>query len=297
MGFKDELLEFTHAKIRFNEPMKRHTALGVGGKAKYFAEVDSLYGLNLLTTLAQKHRVKYKVIGNGTNILVSDNGYDGIIVCLKKLSDVFFKRDEVRAMAGANLDKLIKFTLDHRLTGLEALSGIPATVGGAVVMNAGAFGHNISDRITTVETLCGGKIKIYDKEDCKFSYRKSRFLGKKETVVSASFKLDGCDRDAVMNNIKQYRERRKNVQPTGKSCGSVFKNPTKYSAGALIDKAGLKGYTLGGAKVSDRHGNFILTDSRATASDVYALIQYIKEEIFNIFGVRLSEEVEYIGEF
>ncbi|MBR2448736.1 MAG: UDP-N-acetylmuramate dehydrogenase [Clostridia bacterium] len=297
MGFKDELLEFTHAKIRFNEPMKRHTALGVGGKAKYFAEVDSLYGLNLLTTLAQKHRVKYKVIGNGTNVLVSDNGYEGIIICLKKLSDVFFKRDEVRAMAGANLDKLIKFTLDHRLTGLEALSGIPATVGGAVVMNAGAFGHNISDRITTVETLCGGKIKIYDKEDCKFSYRKSRFLGKKETVVSASFKLDGCERDAVMNNIKKYRERRKNVQPTGKSCGSVFKNPTKYSAGALIDKAGLKGYTLGGAKVSERHGNFILTDSRATASDVYALIQYIKEEIFNIFGVRLSEEVEYIGEF
>ena len=297
MGFKDELLEFTHAKIRFNEPMKRHTALGVGGKAKYFAEVDSLYGLNLLTTLAQKHRVKYKVIGNGTNVLVSDNGYEGIIICLKKLSDVFFKRDEVRAMAGANLDKLIKFTLDHRLTGLEALSGIPATVGGAVVMNAGAFGHNISDRITTVETLCGGKIKIYDKEDCKFSYRKSRFLGKKETVVSASFKLDGCERDAVMNNIKKYRERRKNVQPTGKSCGSVFKNPTKYSAGALIDKAGLKGYALGGAKVSDRHGNFILTDSRATASDVYALIQYIKEEIFSIFGVRLSEEVEYIGEF
>ncbi len=297
MGFKDELLEFTHAKIRFNEPMKRHTALGVGGKAKYFAEVDSLYGLNLLTTLAQKHRVKYKVIGNGTNILVSDNGYEGIIICLKKLSDVFFKRDEVRAMAGANLDKLIKFTLDHRLTGLEALSGIPATVGGAVVMNAGAFGHNISDRITTVETLCGGKIKIYDKEDCKFSYRKSRFLGKKETVVSASFKLDGCERDAVMNNIKKYRERRKNVQPTGKSCGSVFKNPTRYSAGALIDKAGLKGYTLGGAKVSDRHGNFILTDSRATALDVYALIQYIKEEIFSIFGVRLSEEVEYIGEF
>ena len=297
MGFKDELLEFTHAKIRFNEPMKRHTALGVGGKAKYFAEVDSLYGLNLLTTLAQKHRVKYKVIGNGTNILVSDNGYEGIIICLKKLSDVFFKRDEVRAMAGANLDKLIKFTLDHRLTGLEALSGIPATVGGAVVMNAGAFGNNISDRITTVETLCGGKIKIYDKEDCKFSYRKSRFLGKKETVVSASFKLDGCERDAVMNNIKKYRERRKNVQPTGKSCGSVFKNPTKYSAGALIDKAGLKGYALGGAKVSDRHGNFILTDSRATASDVYALIQYIKEEIFNIFGVRLLEEVEYIGEF
>ena len=127
--------------------------------------------------------------------------------------------------------------------------------------------------------------------------RTDQFHVQKPLMLSASFKLDGCDRDAVMNNIKKYRERRKNVQPTGKSCGSVFKNPTKYSAGALIDKAGLKGYALGGAKVSDRHGNFILTDSRATASDVYALIQYIKEEIFNIFGVRLLEEVEYIGEF
>ena len=297
MGFKDELTEFTHAKIRFEEPMKKHTALGVGGKAKYFAEVDSLYGLNLLTALAQRYRVKYKIIGNGTNVLVSDKGYDGVIICLKKLSDVFFKRDEVRAMAGANLDKLIKFAVDHRLTGLEALSGIPATVGGAVVMNAGAFGHNISDRITTVETLHNGKIKIYDKDDCKFSYRKSRFLGKKETVVSASFKLDQSDREEINARIKNYRELRKNVQPSGKSCGSVFKNPPKLSAGALVDKAGLKGYAVGGAKISERHGNFILTCSRATATDVYALINYIKEEINKIFGVRLAEEVEYVGEF
>lgn len=297
MGFKDELTEFTHAKIRFEEPMKKHTALGVGGKAKYFAEVDSLYGLNLLTALAQRYRVKYKIIGNGTNVLVSDKGYDGVIVCLKKLSDVFFKRDEVRAMAGANLDKLIKFAVDHRLTGLEALSGIPATVGGAVVMNAGAFGHNISDRITTVETLHNGKIKIYDKDDCKFGYRKSRFLGKKETVVSASFKLDQGDREEINVRIKNYRELRKNVQPSGKSCGSVFKNLPKLSAGALVDKAGLKGYSVGGAKISERHGNFILTDSRATATDVYALINYIKEEINKIFGVRLTEEVEYVGEF
>ena len=297
MGFKDELTEFTHAKIRFEEPMKKHTALGVGGKAKYFAEVDSLYGLNLLTALAQRYRVKYKIIGNGTNVLVSDKGYDGVIVCLKKLSDVFFKRDEVRARAGANLDKLIKFAVDHRLTGLEALSGIPATVGGAVVMNAGAFGHNISDRITTVETLHNGKIKIYDKDDCKFGYRKSRFLGKKETVVSASFKLDHSDREEINARIKNYREQRKNVQPSGKSCGSVFKNPPKLSAGALVDKAGLKGYSVGGAKISERHGNFILTCSRATATDVYALINYIKEEINKIFGVRLTEEVEYVGEF
>ena len=155
MGIKNALEQFTHAKILFDEPMKKHTGYGVGGCARYYAEVDSLCALNNLLTLAKQHRTKYKIIGCGTNVLVSDLGFDGIIIDLKKLSDVYFKRSEVRAMAGARLDKLIRFALDNRLTGLEALSGIPASIGGAVVMNAGAFGHNISDYLTTVETLYG----------------------------------------------------------------------------------------------------------------------------------------------
>lgn len=297
MNFASVLKEFTHAKINFDEPMKKHTGFRVGGCARYYAEVDSLFGLNLLLSLAKKHKVKVKLIGNGTNVLFSDLGFDGLVVDLKKLNDVFFKRDEVRAMAGAKLDKLIKFALDHRLSGLEALSGIPATVGGAIVMNAGAFGHNICDYLTTVETLCDGKIKIYDKQDCKFGYRSSRFFRKKEVVVSASFLLPEGEREIIAAGIKTYTDLRKSIQPSGCSCGSVFKNPKPYTAGALIDKVGLKGASIGGATVSVKHGNFIITAGKAKAKDVYALIQEIKRKVKDAFDIELFEEVECVGEF
>ena len=297
MRLKKELENFTLAKIYFDEPMSKRTSLGVGGKAKYFAEVDSLHGLNSLITLANDYGAKVKILGNGTNVLVSDKGFDGLIISTKKLSDVFFKREEIRAMAGAGLDKLARFARDNRLSGLETLVGIPATVGGAVVMNAGAFGHNISDHITTVETLCQGKIKIYDKEECKFNYRKSRFLGKNEVVISACFLLKEIDKSLILAREKSYQEVRNAMQPLGKSCGSVFKNPKPYTAGQLIDKAGLKGVSLGGATVSEKHGNFITTKSRTTASDVYALINIIKDKIKGEFGIILEEEVEFVGDF
>lgn len=298
MGFKDELNQLTHGVYRFEEPMKRHTALGVGGKAFCFAEVDSLYGLNLLISIAKRFRVKYKVIGNGTNLLVSDTGFNGLIIRLTKLTDVFLKKDQVRAMAGAGLNKLINFAIDNKLTGVESLFGIPATVGGAIVMNASAFGHNISDYLTTVETLNNGKIKVYDKSDCKFGYRKSRFLGKKEVVVSACFHFPKREEnDLPFAQLKRYRDLRKATQPVGKSCGSVFKNNKNLCAGELIDKAGLKGYSIGGARVSTKHGNFIIADARANASDVYSLIKFIKRQIWEKYSVQLEEEVEYLGEF
>ena len=297
MGLKNALEQFTHAKILFDEPMRKHTGYGVGGCARYYAEVDSLFALNNLITLAKNHRTKYKIIGCGTNILVSDLGYDGIIIDLKRLSDVFFKRDEVRAMAGARLDKLIKFASEHALTGLEALSGIPASIGGGVVMNAGAFGHNISDFITTVETLDNGKIKVYDKSACKFGYRTSRFLGKREAIISATLLLPEGNREIINAGIKTYLELRKSIHPSGRSCGSVFKNPKPYTAGELIDKAGLKGYAVGGASVSDKHGNFIVTTNKAKAKDVYCLIQDVKRKVKQAFDVNLLEEVECVGEF
>ena len=195
------------------------------------------------------------------------------------------------------IDKLIKFALVHGFGGLEALSGIPATVGGAIVMNAGAFGHNISDYITSVETLCSGKIKVYDNSGCKFTYRSSRFKGKNEVVVSATFKLPELDREIISTSVKSYLDLRKSIQPSGRSFGSVFKNPKPYMAGALIDEAGLKGLRIGGAEVSDKHANFIITSSKAKAKDVYMLMLKIKKEVYEIFGIILEEEVELIGEF
>lgn len=295
--FKKALFDITNAKIYLDESMRRHTGYGVGGCARYYAEVDSLYSLNCIINLAKEHRIKYKVIGNGTNILVSDLGFNGIIIDIKNLNDVFFKREQVKAMAGAKVEKLIKFALDNKLSGLEALSGIPATLGGAIVMNAGAFGHNISDYITTVETLCDGKIKVYDKSECKFCYRTSKFFGKKEVVISATFLLKNKERNVISDSIKSYLNLRHSIQPSGRSCGSVFRNPKPFSAGALIEKTGLKGYKVGGATVSDKHANFIITSSKATAKDVYVLINTIKEKVKDAFNIELTTEVECVGEF
>lgn len=295
--FKKALFEITNAKIYLNESMRRHTGYGVGGGARYYAEVDSLYSLNCIINLAKEHRIKHKVIGNGTNVLISDLGFNGIVIDIKNLNDIFFKREQVKVMAGAKVEKLIKFALDNKLSGLEALSGIPATLGGAIVMNAGAFGHNISDYITTVETLYDGKIKVYDKNECKFGYRTSRFLGKKEVVISATFLLEQKERDAISDSIKSYLNLRHSIQPSGRSCGSVFRNPKPFSAGALIEKAGLKGYKVGGATVSNKHANFIITSSKATAKDVYVLINTIKEKVKDAFNIELFEEVECVGEF
>ncbi len=291
------LPNYTHAKVSFDEPMKKHTSYGVGGSAKCFVQIDSLYTLREVVSFAKENKITYKVLGNGTNVLVSDNGYDGIIISLLKLSDVFFVRDEIHAMAGVTLANIIKFAKDHRLSGLEALSGIPATLGGAIVMNAGAFGHNISDCITTVETLHNGKLKKYSKEECGFCYRSSRFLGKNEVIVSANFKLKEQDRELINSSIKSFLELRGSIQPAGKSCGSVFKNPRPETAGRLIDKAGLKAYSIGGASVSTRHGNFITTTSKATAKDVYQLIQYVKKKVKDEFEIELKEEVEFVGDF
>jgi len=297
MGFKETLDEFTYVKAVADVPMKNYTALGVGGKAKYFAETDSLHALNLLVSLAKTHRVKYKVIGGGTNLLFSDKGFDGLIINTRQLNDVFTTLDGVKAMAGAGLNKLVKFCQSNGFTGLEALSGIPATVGGAVVMNAGAFGRNVSNRLIKVETLSNGKIKKYSKEECRFTYRGSRFYKSRETVVSATFALSECDKKIISTAIKTYTELRKQMQPTGKSCGSVFRNPKGISAGALIERSGLKGYAVGGARVFEKHANFITVSAGAKASDVYALILHIKDKVKSTFDVELVEEVEYVGEF
>lgn len=297
MGFIDEMEDIGFTRILSDQPMKKHTSFGVGGISRFYAEADSLYSLNQLILTAKRHKIKHKLIGNGTNVLVSDKGYNGLIICTKKLNDVFFKRNQVKAMAGADLSKLIKFAVEHGLSGIEKLCGIPATVGGGVVMNAGAFGQTISDSIVEVETLEKGKIKKYYKNQCLFSYRTSRFRKNNQAVISATFEFKASDKDKLNEQMNACQIRRKNIHPTGRSCGSVFKNPTPNSAGALIERAGLKGQTIGGATVSRKHGNFIITSSSATATDVKNLIEHVKDKVFNEFGIMLEEEVEYVGEF
>lgn len=294
--FEDTLAYFTD-EVSFDEPMKFHTAFGVGGKAEFFCAARSLYTVNTLITEAKKRKIPYKILGNATNVLVSDSGFNGLIITTKRLNDVFLNVFEVKAMAGVTIADLLRFCANHGFSGLEALAGIPATVGGAVVMNAGAFGKNISDYVTSVETVINGKIKKYYKHECKFGYRKSRFIGTKEVVTSVSFKFDNGERELIEASVRSFSDIRRKNQPTGRTCGSVFRNPNGFFAGKLIEDAGLKGVSVGGASVSEKHANFIVNDKTATATDVFGLIKKIKETVFDKFGVLLKEEVEYIGDF
>lgn len=299
MGFQDRLFSIFGVTVSYGECLKKHSTFNVGGTSDYFVTVYSVKSLIEVVKACKEYDVPYKIIGNGTNLLFSDKGFRGAIVSLKGLTSLRFSDGIVLAMAGVNLCDLVLFSAEYQLFGGEQLAGIPATVGGAVVMNAGAFGKTISDFIQHVTTIKDGKIITYQKEQCDFSYRHSRFLGANEPIVWVTFQFDKGKKDDayVQEVITKCKQIRKENQPTGRSCGSVFKNPDGDYAGRLIESAGLKGFSIGGATVSQKHANFIIADKDATASDVYSLIKYVKEKVKQRYGIILCEEVEFVGEF
>lgn len=297
MGIIETLQNGYDIDLKELEPMRKHTTVGVGGVADYYVEIKSLCSLKYTIEVAKRYKIPYKIIGNGSNLLVSDKGYRGIIISTKGLNDVFFKKNYVRAMCGASLRRLATFVSNATLTGMECLEQIPATVGGAITQNAGAFMSNISDNLVWVETLCNGKIKRYEKKECKFGYRTSIFKTRKDVIISATFDFSLGEREKILEKTKEISQLRKKNFPLKRNFGSVFKNPDGEYAGRLIELAGLKGYFIGGAEVSSRHANFIECSPNATAENVYNLICYVKTKVNDMFGVKLKEEVEYIGEF
>ena len=285
-------------KIQFNKSVKNLFGYKTGGNAFAYIEVESVKMLNEACFWAKYNKIPYKIVGNGSNILLSDKGYKGLIISLKKLNDIcFYKENEVKVMSGASLNSLLNFCLENSLSGLEKLFGIPATIGGAVCMNASAFGVSISDFISVVEILKNGKIIRLNKEDCKFSYRKSRFLFGDEVILSVRFKFNLSSRVDILLYKQMSIICRQNSQPMGRTCGSTFKNPKGKFAGKLIEDALLKGVQIGGAKVSSKHANFILANDDCTSKDVYDLINLIKKEVYKKYKIKLKEEVEFLGEF
>ncbi len=288
---------YTDCEIFYDEPMSKHTTLGVGGKADYYIKVRSVKDLQTLTEYFLHGNVPYKIIGNGSNLLVGDKGFRGAIINLNGLCRIERSEDVVTVGAGVPINAFIDFCLENDVACSSALFGIPASIGGALVMNAGAFGQNISDNLLCVRTLKNGKIVVYDKNQCGFGYRTSKLKEFGEPIISATF----FGRYKTKESIRREKETaiisRKAVQPFGKTCGSVFKNPKGYSAGQLIDGVELKGYAFGGASISKKHANFIINEGGATAEEVRDLIKYIKRKVKSTFGVDLIEEVEYVGEF
>ncbi len=239
---------------------------------------------------AVKGVLPYFVLGGGNNLLVSDKGYKGAVIHTKYLIEREIKGNLYIAQSGVKLSAVIEDMYLNSLSGLEFAVGIPATVGGAVCMNAGCYGKSVGDLVCYVITESG----IISKNECNFSYRSSKFSSGERAVLKVCFSLKPSEPDVIEEKLNVYKSFRRN--PKGKSCGSVFKNDGYY-AGKVIDECGLKGFQIGGAKVSEDHANFIIASGNCTSSDVYKVINNIKEKVYAKRGIKLSEEIVYLGEF
>jgi len=291
------LRQMIRGKILRNEPLSEHTSFKIGGPAEYYIYPADLEDLTKVIDFCSREGIKRFIIGNGTNILFSDEGFEGIIIDLTKtFCKLGCRNDIITAGAGVSLRQLLKYCIERGYAGLEWTAGIPGAVGGSIKMNAGAHGQEIGDRVDFCSILDkSGSLEIQKQPDLKFAYR-SVGLQSQSIVVETSFKLEEGNPKELDRIRQAYLKERKKRQPlTLPSAGSIFKNPADYSAGRLIDEAGCKGMRIGDAMVSKKHANFIVNCSRASAVDVVRIISEIGERVQNRFGVRLELELEMEG--
>lgn len=291
---------FEPENVLLLEPMAAHTTFQVGGAADFFIKITSLQQLVKTIPYLNALGLEYFILGNGSNLLVSDNGYQGVILQIgSSMSDITVEGTRIRAQAGASLAKLAKTAMEHGLTGLEFAAGIPGTVGGAVVMNAGAYGGEMEQVVTCVQVVAqDGNILELDHNGMEFSYRSSILKDRPFVVTEVTFVLKEGDQPSIQAKMEEYAQQRRSKQPLQyPSAGSTFKRPDGYYAGKLIMDAGLRGLRVGGAQVSEKHCGFIINDSHALASDIYELIQEVRERVYERFGVRLEPEVIMLGRF
>jgi UDP-N-acetylmuramate dehydrogenase len=287
-------------KVYENEPMSKHTTMKVGGPARYMVTPDKETDIPELIKVAGLHNIPYYVIGNGSNLLVSDEGYDGLIIYIgRNMSEISVEGNIIKADAGAMLSSLGAVALKNGLTGLEFAAGIPGTLGGACVMNAGAYGGEIKDVLTVVRAVDkDGVIHEFTPDEMKMSYRHSMFTEGGYIITGAVMELKAGNPEEISERMSEYSHRRLEKQPLEyPSAGSTFKRPEGYYAGALIEKAGLKGKGAGGACVSEKHAGFVINYNKATAKDVYDTINYVIDEVKKDSGVVLEPEVRIIGNF
>ena len=284
---------------RKNEPMKLHTTFRIGGPADVYAEPESAEELAELISVCEGSGTPYLVIGHGSNLLVGDGGFRGTVICLgKAFGDIRVDGDCIEAQAGALLGTVANAALEHSLAGMEFASGIPGSVGGALVMNAGAYGGEIKDILESAEILeTDGSRCVVTGEELELGYRTSNILPLGRTVLSARFRLAKGDPEEISAKMKDLNGRRKEKQPLEyPSAGSTFKRPEGYFAGKLIEDAGCKGLTVGGAQVSEKHAGFVINIGDATAEDVEELIRQVQKRVLDQSGVMLEPEIKMTGE-
>lgn len=286
--------------IFFDEPMSRHTTFRVGGKADCLLRITEKEQMIRLIPYLQITGQDYFILGNGSNLLVGDKGYRGIVVSLTAdASCVKVEGERLRVPAGVSLADAAGVARDHGLTGMEFASGIPGTLGGGIVMNAGAYGGEMQQIVESVEIMDRqGEILNLDHDTMEFGYRTSVIKNRPFIVLEAVLKLKQGDRGEISRTMEELRIKREEKQPLEyASAGSTFKRPEGYFAGKLIMDAGLRGYCIGGARVSDKHCGFVINTGTASAADVRDVIEEVQQKVKEKFGVSLEREVIYLGDF
>lgn len=286
--------------VHTDEPMSRHTTFRIGGSADYFVKPGNADEVAAVIAVCRECSIPYFILGNGSNLLVSDDGYRGMIInIMDNMDSVTVDGRIITAQAGAMLVRVSVMARDNALTGLEFASGIPGTIGGAVYMNAGAYGGEMKNVVKTVRAIDEyGRIYELDSEKMDFSYRHSIVEERKLIVLEVTLELEHGSREAIDDRMKELAEARRSKQPLEyPSAGSTFKRPEGYFAGKLIMDAGLRGYSVGGAQVAEKHCGFVINKGGATASDVVELIRDVQHDVDDKFGVTLEPEVKMLGEF
>lgn len=279
-----------------NVNLKDYNTYKIGGKAKYLIKPYNIDKLKSLIDYLKENNIKYFVLGRGSNVILPDEDYDGVVILLEKINNINISNNNVLVEAGCSLNMFINTLINNSLSGLENLYGIPGTIGGAIVQNAGCYGSTISDYIESVTYLENGMFNEVTKDECQFNYRSSIFKNNKnKIIISCKFKLKVDNKNEMLEIIKSNMIKRKNNQPLEyPNAGSVFRNLDDISAGKLIEDNNLKGYNINGAYISNKHANFIINKSNATSKDIKDLINYIKETVKKNNNIELILEQEII---
>jgi UDP-N-acetylmuramate dehydrogenase len=291
----DDIRKVFRGHIAVAEPLGKYTSFRIGGPADFYLEPFDKFDLIEVVRFFKKFDYRFMIIGKGSNLLISDIGFRGAAINLEEgMGKVILESDIVVADAGVRLSKFVDFCIQHEKKGVEMLAGIPGTIGGAVIMNAGAYGGEISDHLVEVEIYRDDAIQKVKKAEAGFSYRRSGFA--RDVILNASFKLPQGNLAELLQRRRELLLKRNQSQPLNlPNSGSMFKNPEGAFAAKLVEDAGLKGKQIGGAQISERHGNFIVNHGTATAQDVLDLVKLARKKVFERSGIKLELEVKLIG--
>ncbi len=297
---KEAGLKIASEKIKYNEEMKNYTSFKIGGPADCLIKIDNTEDLKEVLNLAQEKQIPLTILGNGSNVLISDKGIEGItlIIKIEKL-EIEENGDKIKVTVGAGEKnaKIARTFLNQDISGFEEISGIPGTIGGAIRMNAGAHGKEMKDIVKKVKAISyNGEQKEFTNEEMKFEYRRSMLKDEKYIVTEVELELTKGKKEEIQAKMEEYKTFRKEKQPIEyPSAGSTFKRGEDFITAKLIDEAGLKGYSVGDAEVSTKHAGFVINKGNATSEDVLKLVKYVQEKVYEKFSKKIELEVEIIG--